>query len=128
MQQDWKPVIFKKKPNTQQIGKQKTKPSGKRINIGDKLRKLDNTEIDKINRVSLNTSKAISKTRTGLKMSQKELAQKINEKPELISQYETGKAVPQQHIILKLERALGVYLTGSKVGEPKVRKTKSSCK
>lgn len=35
--------------------------------------------------------------------------QKINEKPQVVNEYEAGKAIPNQQIIAKLERAVGVY-------------------
>ncbi|KAH7533214.1 hypothetical protein FEM48_Zijuj04G0106300 [Ziziphus jujuba var. spinosa] len=38
----------------------------------------------------------------------------INEKPQVIQEYECGKAIPNQQIITKLERALGAKLRGKK--------------
>jgi len=38
----------------------------------------------------------------------------INEKPQVIQEYESGKAIPNQQIIGKLERALGAKLRGKK--------------
>lgn len=40
--------------------------------------------------------------------------QLINEKPQIIQEYESGKAIPNQQIISKLERALGAKLRGKK--------------
>ncbi|RZC09477.1 Multiprotein-bridging factor 1a isoform C [Glycine soja] len=40
--------------------------------------------------------------------------QLINEKPQVIQEYESGKAIPNQQIISKLERALGAKLRGKK--------------
>lgn len=40
--------------------------------------------------------------------------QLINEKPQVIQEYESGKAIPNQQIIGKLERALGTKLRGKK--------------
>ena len=51
-------------------------------------------------------------------MTQKELATKANEKPQVVNEYESGKAVPNQAVISKLERALGVKLRGSEAGTP----------
>jgi len=48
--------------------------------------------------------------RTAKKLSQKELATAINEKPQVVAEYESGKAVPNPQIIGKLERKLGVKL------------------
>jgi putative transcription factor len=38
----------------------------------------------------------------------------INEKPQVIQEYESGKAIPNQQIIRKLERALGTKLRSAK--------------
>jgi hypothetical protein len=40
--------------------------------------------------------------------------QQINEKPQIIQEYESGKAIPNNQIIAKLERVLGVKLRGGK--------------
>ncbi|KAL5057180.1 hypothetical protein RYX36_028784 [Vicia faba] len=58
--------------------------------------------------------KAIMQARTDKKLTQAQLAQIINEKPQVIQEYESGKAIPNQQIIGKLERALGAKLRGKK--------------
>jgi putative transcription factor len=45
-------------------------------------------------------------------LSQKDTAQKINEKPSVIQDYESGNAIPRPQILAKLERILGVKLRG----------------
>ncbi len=40
------------------------------------------------------------------------LAQAINEKPQIVNEYESGKAVPNNQVLGKMERALGVKLRG----------------
>jgi ribosome-binding protein aMBF1 (putative translation factor) len=45
-------------------------------------------------------------------MTQKDLATKVNEKPSVINDYESGRAVPNQQVLSKIERALGVKLRG----------------
>ena len=35
--------------------------------------------------------------------------QKISEKPQVVNEYESGKAIPNQAVISKLERALGKH-------------------
>lgn len=47
-----------------------------------------------------------------------DLATKINEKQSVINDYESGKAVPNQQVLAKLERALGVKLRGKDIGSP----------
>jgi len=50
----------------------------------------------------------------GLKVCRLDLWQQINEKPQVIQEYESGKAIPNNQIITKLERVLGVKLRGGK--------------
>ena len=41
-----------------------------------------------------------------------DLAQKINEKPTIVGEFESGKAVPNPQVLGKMERVLGVKLRG----------------
>lgn len=50
--------------------------------------------------------------RMELKLTQKDVAVKINEKANVIQDYESGKAVPNAQVLGKLERILGVKLRG----------------
>ena len=68
------------------------------------------TDVGTIAKVDKALSKAIQQARTAKKMSQKELATAINEKPQVLAQYESGKAIPNPQIISKLERKLGTKL------------------
>lgn len=83
-----------------------------------KLEEAD--DVGKIAKVDKSLSKAIMQARTAKKLSQKELATAINEKPQVVAEYESGKAVPNPQIISKLERKLGVKLPRpSKANKPK---------
>merc|ERR550519_2550819 len=62
--------------------------------------------------VTMDVSKLIQQARNAKGWSQKELATKINEKPQIINDYEAAKAIPNQQILSKLERNLGVKLRG----------------
>ena len=44
--------------------------------------------------------------------------QRINEKPQVVNDYESGRAIPNQQVISKLERAVGVKLRGKDMGQP----------
>uniref|UniRef100_A0A3Q7J670 HTH cro/C1-type domain-containing protein n=1 Tax=Solanum lycopersicum TaxID=4081 RepID=A0A3Q7J670_SOLLC len=78
-------------------------------------RKLDeDTENLSHEKVPTELKKAIMQARQDKKLTQSQLAQLINEKPQIIQEYESGKAIPNQQIISKLERALGAKLRGKK--------------
>jgi putative transcription factor len=73
--------------------------------------KLENeTEVFTHATVDRSLSQAISAARVAKKLSQKQLATAINEKPQVIQQYESGAAIPNPQILLKLDRALGTHL------------------
>ena len=73
-----------------------------------KLEEAD--DVGKIAKVDKSLSKAIMQARMAKGMTQKDLATAINEKPQVVGEYETGKAIPNPQIISKLERKLGVKL------------------
>eukprot|EP00586_Coscinodiscus_wailesii_P006879 CAMPEP_0172488798 /NCGR_PEP_ID=MMETSP1066-20121228/18526_1 /TAXON_ID=671091 /ORGANISM="Coscinodiscus wailesii, Strain CCMP2513" /LENGTH=161 /DNA_ID=CAMNT_0013256261 /DNA_START=180 /DNA_END=662 /DNA_ORIENTATION=- len=80
--------------------------SGANINA----RKLEESEDLKHSKVDKSLSKAIMQARTAKKKTQKELATMINEKIQVVQEYESGKAIPNGAIIGKIERALGCKL------------------
>jgi len=74
--------------------------------------------------VSLDVGKLIQKGRVDKEWTQKDLATRINEKPQVINDYEAGRAIPNNQIMNKLERALGIRLRGKEKGMPIHPKTK----
>ncbi|VDK23158.1 unnamed protein product [Taenia asiatica] len=74
--------------------------------------------------VPLDVGRLIMQGRQDANLTQKELATKINEKPQIIAEYEQGKAIPNQTILTKLERALGIKLRGKDKGAPLNKGTK----
>mmetsp|Transcript_39025 Transcript_39025/g.47241 ORF Transcript_39025/g.47241 Transcript_39025/m.47241 type:complete len:139 (-) Transcript_39025:342-758(-) len=74
----------------------------------------DETEELTHERVSTDLKKLIIQGRTAKKMTQAALAQAINEKPQIVQEYEQGKAIPNNQVLGKMERALGVKLRGKK--------------
>ena len=89
----------------------KTESATKRGNTEkrDKDKKLDNaTDADKHKKISLEQSKMISKARCDLKLSQAELAKRINLKRDIINDYECGKAIIDNKILSKIERFLKI--------------------
>lgn len=90
---------------------------------GQRLTKLDNTDdVVGVKKVDVSVGKAISAARQEKKLTQKDLATKVNEKPQVVNDYEAGRAVPNQQVLGKLERALGVKLRGKNIGEPLFKK------
>lgn len=81
---------------------------GKLIAQGDFLTFLD----------LFQTAMAFFSGRQAKEMSQKDLATKICEKPQVVTEYEQGKALPNQQILAKMERALGIKLRGKDKGQP----------
>ena len=61
--------------------------------------------------VSSELKKRIMAARLAKKMTQAQLAQAINEKPQVIQEYESGKAIPSPAVLSKLSRVLGVVLS-----------------
>jgi len=61
--------------------------------------------------------RAIQDARLALKLSQKKLAQIINEKLSVVQDYESNKAIRHPQILIKFERALGIKLRGSDIGK-----------
>ncbi|CAL5342036.1 hypothetical protein ACSBR2_028034 [Camellia fascicularis] len=134
--QDWEPVVIRKKAPTAAARKDEKAVNAarragadietiKKSNAGSNkaasssttlnTRKLDEeTENLSHDKVPTELKKAIMQARMDKKLTQSQLAQLINEKPQVIQEYESGKAIPNQQIISKLERALGAKLRGKK--------------
>ncbi|EIM82487.1 MBF1-domain-containing protein [Stereum hirsutum FP-91666 SS1] len=83
-----------------------------------RIAKLDReNEVAPPPKIAPSVGKAMSQARLDLKLSQKDVAQKINEKPSILQDYESGKAIPNPQILGKLERVLGVKLRGTDIGK-----------
>ncbi|KIK63731.1 hypothetical protein GYMLUDRAFT_40793 [Collybiopsis luxurians FD-317 M1] len=83
-----------------------------------RIAKLDReNEVAPPSKVAPSVGRAMMTARSELKLTQKDVAQKINEKPSVLQDYESGKAIPSPQILGKLERVLGVKLRGSNIGE-----------
>ena len=59
-----------------------------------------------------NVKQAIIKGRNSKKLTRVQLAQKINVKPNIITEYEMGNPIVDKNILRKLEKVLGVKLVG----------------
>lgn len=139
LSQDWEPVVVRKKaPSASAKKDDKAVNDARRAGApietvkkyaagsnkaassvtGMNTKKLDEeTEVLAHERVSSDLKKLIMQARLEKKMTQAQLSQLINEKPQIVQEYESGKAIPNQQIIMKLERVLGVKLRGQALGK-----------
>jgi ribosome-binding protein aMBF1 (putative translation factor) len=116
--QDWKPVVLRGKGkhiDNEKLRKGETKTVSKfDATRSSAMRKLDDSnDIVKPLRINPKISAAIVKNRTKNKLTQKDLAKKINILVPLLQQYENGKVKAEVSILRKMESALpGTKLTG----------------
>ena len=119
--QDLKPLILRGKNYHVQ---QKLKREGKTETVSKntmgatahKMNALDNaTGVGdvKIKKINSKIYQAVIKGRVSKKWDRKQLAQQISVKPQVIEELETGKAKYDIKLIQKLERKLGIKLTGA---------------
>ena len=94
--QDWEPVVWKKEAIVSKPVKEKV--SAPRELTGE-------------------LCSAIQKARMNVKLSQQELAQKLQVKPEVIKEYENGKAIPNNGFIARIEKILNTKLPRAKKKE-----------
>lgn len=99
------------------IGNSKSDPEGQRLT---KVDRADDIVVPK--KIDVSVGKAIQKGRQDKGLSQKDLATKINEKPTIINDYEAGRGIPNQQVLAKIERVLGVKLRGKDIGAPLFKK------
>jgi len=105
-------VVATDKKVTNGVNKAHSGPDHQRI------AKLDReNEVAPPPKVLPSVGKAMSQARLALELTQKDVAQKVNEKPSVIQDYESGRAIPNPQILGKLERILKVKLRGNDIGK-----------
>ncbi|WBW71156.1 multiprotein bridging factor Mbf1 [Schizosaccharomyces osmophilus] len=103
------------------VGTEKKYATGNRSQdpAGQHLTKIDReNEVKPPSTTNRSVAQAIQKARQDKKWAQKDLAQRINEKPQVVNDYEGSRGVPTQQVLTKMERALGVKLRGQNIGAP----------
>ena len=134
---DWDTVTYLRKPKPTSSKSNKAVNSAKQKGEGVETRqkygaasnkkaatskntaKLDReTEELHHDHVSLSVARLIQQGRQQKNLTQKELATKINEKAQVINDYESGKAIPNDQVMGKIERVVGIKLRGKDKGKP----------
>jgi putative transcription factor len=111
--QDWQVVTFATKKDEKVVKKEivkaiKNPTTHQSTDIN--LQKLEKDEDYHIERVSSTLRQNIIQARLSAKLTQIQLAQKINEPVKTVQEYENGKAVPNNQVLQKMSRVLGVVL------------------
>ena len=117
--QDWEEVTIHGKSFKKEKEKEKyVKFMGQEIKLPKRSQhsgktpeqKLDETMLGTHKKVGKETGLTIQRARVAKKYTQKELANLINVSADIISSYESGKAIPDHKIMQKLRRVLCVKL------------------
>lgn len=119
--QDWNSVVIRKKPidmrspdqvrMAQRDGRvtseaKRVDPSGA---AGARAGRLDReTEDFRHEKLAVKTRTRIARERGARKMTQSDLAQRLNVRPQVVQDYENGKAIIDGQMLSKIARALGV--------------------
>lgn len=105
--QDWNTVVFN---NSKSAQVKQTETVLRQKEFATKKKLDENPETFDVKKVDKELADAIRNKRCELKMTQVMLAQRVNEKPNVVQDVETMKAVYNHVIVNKLLKALGLNL------------------
>ena len=152
VQQDWKPQVFNFQSNSGGAGGskklsvgeankalrtggaeivKKEHATGNQHNAGPGARAKvldEDHESTKVKTVSHEVKVNIMRGRQAKGWTQTDLAREISEKASVITEYENGKAIPNEQVLIRIEKALGMHLRGVKAGQPMDQKKKKGPK
>ena len=106
--QDW---------NTEILNKTRDKKKVTKVHVSEeysKMRKIENNDGDEgyhFEKVSLDLRIQIQKARLANNMKQTELANRLCVPPKMITEYESGKAIPNPTLLVKMSKILNVKFT-----------------
>lgn len=129
-------TVLKKKPapvQNKKVALNKAMQKGEQVELQKKYNAATNkhqgtslntarldAETEKLshNKVGLDVGRLIQQSRAVKNWKREEFATKICEKVQIVTDYENGSAIPNQQILAKMERALGIKLRGKERGQP----------
>lgn len=99
--QDWTPIVLRKRVTPEKVNRPEV----------SKEVKMEREEIGTHEKVTMSLAKTIQQARVarGYK-TQKDLANAVGVKVDIIGGYESGKIIPDNAVLQKLRRVLGVKL------------------
>ncbi len=93
--------------------------------LGAGAKRLDDDhETTRIRHVDPMVAGNIQRYRQIKGLTQAELAKLINERTQIVGDYEAGRAIPNESVLVRMEKALGVHLRGAKAGQAMETKPK----
>ena len=119
--QDWEPVTFGTKKSTGSTQPKSDGPKKPLANIhAIKVEQLADSGEARLEKKMIDTKavSAVIKKRGELKLTQSELAVKINVSPNIIKSLEQNKEQYNTNLLSKLQKVLGIKLLGANIGEP----------
>lgn len=91
--------------------------------LGQQAKKMDeDPDSVKVKTLDHGLALNIQRARQAKGWTQADLAKEISEKAGVITDYESGRAVPNEQILVRMEKAFGVHLRGAKAGQPRETK------
>ena len=114
--QNWTPTVLTKKNKTDDKDLKRNaldngaqgvvKTSNKGSMDGKHLHKILESESFEVPQMTLELRRAIAQARQNMEWKQKDLAMALGVKEQVISHYESGKAVPENSMIARMEQAM----------------------
>ena len=109
--QDWNEVVIRGKRTREQNLRDGNYIAETKRRVDNHTQKLDQeSENFKHQKVSHNLSQAIQQARVNKGWTRKEFAQHLNVTVGVVAEYETGKAIPNNLMLQKMSRVLGIQL------------------
>ena len=120
--QNWAPNVLSSKPKTttkdmknqalndKNIHSFKKAPTASGVSDGRKIHKILESESLEIPQITTELRQAIIRGRIAKEWKQKDLAFAVGVKESIVSSYESGKAVPENAVIAKMEQVMGCKL------------------